>query len=391
MRLLFVTPYFPPTAGSGVQRGAKFVKYLLRLGWDVSVVTVDPAVYPDHDEALAREVEAATVHAVGLSGSLPFVEHAVLRALPAMRKALDRAVDEHRPDILFATTPDFHWRLVAAAARRHRIPFALDYPDPWTVLPDGFRVGRAPTKLRSRLKWAIAPAVERRLLDRAAFATFATEPIQREYVLARYLPAGKAFVLENGFDPEDFEGAEPAAHDTARIAHIGSFGGPRTPLPAARAVAYASERRPGLELSLVGSGVRPYEGEVRAILGDRASLRATGWVAHPEAVGEMISADVLWLDGMVHLRSAATGKIYEYLRAGRPILALAHPDSPAAQLVRRLHVGKVVGGHDPAEAGEALLDLMREPFVPATADDLSAFDRRALAERLSDLLRGVTE
>ena len=105
----------------------------------------------------------------------------------------------------------------------------------------------------------------------------------------------------------------------------------------------------------------------------------------------MISADVLWLDGMVHLRSAATGKIYEYLRAGRPILALAHPDSPAAQLVRRLHVGKVVGGHDPAEAGEALLDLMREPFVPATADDLSAFDRRALAERLSDLLRGVTK
>ena len=72
-------------------------------------------------------------------------------------------------------------------------------------------------------------------------------------------------------------------------------------------------------------------------------------------------------------------------------LALAHPDSPAAQLVRRLHVGKVVGGHDPAEAGEALLDLMREPFVPATADDLSAFDRRALAERLSDLLRGVTK
>lgn len=391
MRLLFVTSYFPPTAGSGVQRNAKFVKYLMREGWDVRVVTVDPSVYPDRDEALAREVEGAQVDTVGLARSLPLVEHEVLRALPAMRRAIDVAVREHRPDVLLATTPDFHWRLVASASRRHGIPFALDYPDPWTVLPDGFRVGKPPTKLRSKLKWAIAPAVERRLLDRAAFATFATEPIQREYVLARYLPAGKAFVLENGFDPEDFEGIEPVPHNTVRLAHIGSFGGPRTPLPAARAVAYAAERSDGLELSLVGAGVEPYEAEARAILGDRATLRATGWVAHPEAVAEMVSADVLWLDAMVHLRSASTGKAFEYLRAGRPILALAHPESPAAQLVRRFRAGRVVGGDDPAGAGEALLDLIREPFVPARSEDLAEFDWRALSARLSDLLRGVTK
>ena len=391
MRLLFVTPYFPPTAGSGVQRGAKFVKYLLRLGWDVRVVTIDPAVYPDHDEGMTGEVEGARVDTVGLTRSLPFVEHEVLRALPAMRRAIDLAVREHRPDVLFATTPDFHWRLVASAARRHGIPFALDYPDPWTVLPDGFRVGKPPKDLRSRLKWRIAPAVERRLLESAAFATFATEPIQREYVLSRYLPAGKAFVLENGFDPEDFEGVEPAAHETVRVAHIGSFGGPRTPLAAARAVAHAAERRSGLELSLIGAGEGPYDAEVRAILGDSAALRATGWVTHPLAVSEMISADVLWLDAMVHLRSAATGKIYEYLRAGRPILALAHPESPAAELVRRFHVGRVVTSDHAAEAGEALLDLIREPFVPASAEDLVALGRGALAKRLSDLLRGVTK
>jgi glycosyltransferase involved in cell wall biosynthesis len=389
-RLVFVTPYFPPTAGSGVQRGAKSVKYLTRMGWDVRVVTIDPSAWQDHDAELAREVAGVPVAAVGLS-RIPGVEHTVLRALPGMRRALARAMREHRPDVVLATTPDYHWVLVAAAARRHGVPFALDYPDPWTVLPDDFRAFRRPTRLKSRLKWGLAPRVERRLLARAAFATFATEPIQREYVLSRYLPAARAFVLENGYDEEDFEGVEAEPREgRIRVTHVGSFGGLRSPLPAARAVAYAAERMPGFELSLVGTGALGFTPELERILGS-TPLSISGWVPHPEAVRRILSAGILWLDASVRLRSASTGKIFEYLRSGRPILAVTHPESPAAALIRRFDAGRIVSSDDPAEAGEALVALARMPFVKPDPNRCAEFGREALAGRLSDLLWRVAK
>jgi glycosyltransferase involved in cell wall biosynthesis len=389
-RLLFVTPYFPPTAGSGVQRGAKLVKYLVRLGWDVRVVTIDPSAYADRDEELAREVSGVRVDAVGLS-RIPGVEHTILRALPGMRRALAQAMREHRPDVVLATTPDYHWALVAATARRHGVPFVLDYPDPWTVLPDDFRTFGEQRRLRSRLKWALAPRVERRLLARAAFATFATESMLREYVLSRSVSAARAHVLTNGYDEEDFVGvrSDPPT-DRVVVAHVGSFGGRRTPLAAARAVAAAASRVPGIELSLIGAGVEPLVDELRLILGS-IPLRTPGWVSHSEAVKAMSDANILWLDAMVHLRSAATGKLYEYLRAGRPILALAHPDSPAARLVRELDAGCVLGTDDATASADAIVALLADPPAGPDPSALAALSREAVAERLSRLLEGVTK
>ena len=387
MRLLFVTPYFPPTAGSGVQRGAKFVKYLLRAGWDVRVVTIDPGAYPDEDPELAAEVEDAPVTIAGRS-RMPGVEQTVLRALPGMRTAIGREMRDHRPDVVLATTPDYHWTLVAEVALRRRIPFALDYPDPWTVLPEDFRTSSGPTKLKSKAKWATAPQVEQRLLDRAAFATFATELIQREYVLARYLSAKKAHVLENGFDEEDFAGLRSSAPEgVIRVSHVGSFAGGRTPLRAARAVARAAELRPDLsfELELIGSGVEEHVRELESALGE-IPLRLRGWVSHGDAVRAMCSATVLWLDATTSLRWSSPAKVYEYLRSGRPILGLTRSDAPAAQLIRRFQAGIALDTEDAEAAGAALVELGTSFPRPRDPEELSYYSSEALAARLSDLL-----
>jgi hypothetical protein len=94
---------------------------------------------------------------------------------------------------------------------------------------------------------------------------------------------------------------------------------------------------------------------------------------------------------MVHLRSAATGKLYEYLRAGRPILALAHPDSPAARLVRELDAGCVLGTDDATASADAIVALLADPPAGPDPSALAALSREAVAERLSRLLEGVTK
>ncbi len=392
MKLLVVTQYFPPAAGSGVLRGAKFVKYLLREGWEIEVVTIDPAAFPDRDETLLDDVAGAQVFAATLS-SVPGVRHVVLRALPSMRRLVGQRIRRFRPDVVLATAPDLHWAVVAAAARRRRVPLVLDYPDPWTILPEDFRLWR-PSKLRSRLKWTVAPWVERRVLARARAATFATEPILDEYArrVPRLMRIGR--VMSNGFDPEDFDaGAGASPPDRVVVSHIGSFGGPRTPLPAAgalrRAVDVLGVSPASVELALVGAGAEPYRDRLVSILGD-IRLRLTGWVPHARAIEEMTSASVLWLDAMVHLRSAATGKLYEYLAAGRPIVALAHRRSPAADLVRRFDAGRVVTSEDPDAAGAALAEVIRSlPTQLERPQALAAFDRGVIAERMSAVLRAV--
>lgn len=392
MKLLFVTQYFPPAAGSGVLRGAKFVKYLLREGWDIEVITIDPAAYPDQDETLLADVEGARVSAAPLS-SIPGVHHVVLRALPAMRRLLSERIRRSRPDVVLATAPDLHWAAAASAARRRRVPLVLDYPDPWTILPEDLRLWR-PEKLRSRLKWALAPGVERRILARARAATFATEPILDEYArrVPRLMRIGR--VMSNGFDPEDFDGvsARPAT-DGIVVSHVGSFGGPRSPMPAARAVRHAVDvlglPPASVELALIGAGVDPFWDRIGSVLGD-IRFRSTGWVSHRRAIEEMSSASVLWLDAMVHLRSAATGKLYEYLAAGRPIVALANRRSPAAELVSRFDAGRVVTSEDPEVAGAALAAVISS--LPAELERppaLASFERGAIAERMSAVLRAV--
>ncbi len=392
MKLLFVTQYFPPAAGSGVLRGAKFVKYLLREGWEIEVVTIDPSAYPDRDESMLADVAGARVSTATLA-RIPGVHHVVLRALPSIRRLLSQRIRRFRPDVVLATAPDLHWAAVASAARRHRVPLVLDYPDPWTILPEDFRLWR-PTDLRSRLKWAIAPGVERRIIARARAATFATEPILDEYArrVPRLMQIGR--VMSNGFDPEDFDGvsARPPA-DRIVVSHIGSFGGPRSPLPAARAVRHAVDAlglAPGsVELALVGAGAEKSRGALESLLGD-VQLRLTGWVPHRRAIGEMSSASVLWLDAMVYLRSAATGKLYEYLAAGRPIMALAHRRSPAAELVSRFDAGRVVSSEDPEEAGAALAAIISSlPTELERPPALAGFERGAIAERMSAVLRAV--
>src|SRR5205807_913119 len=169
-RVLFVSYLFPPVGGAGVQRAAKFVKYLPACGWIPSVLTVANPSVPVRDESLVAEIppqavirrarpwepsyavkgmvaarEPAGAHPLRTVGRLARnLVHGVVKTLlqpdpqvlwlpGAMRQGL-KLLREIRHDVILATAPPFSSFLVAARlSRKTGLPLILDYRDEWTI------------------------------------------------------------------------------------------------------------------------------------------------------------------------------------------------------------------------------------------------------------------
>jgi glycosyltransferase involved in cell wall biosynthesis len=94
---------------------------------------------------------------------------------------------------------------------------------------------------------------------------------------------------------------------------------------------------------------------------------------------------------------APSGKLFEYLASGRPILCLTHPDNLASRLVREWNAGVVADPHDEEAIEQALLILWQrwqENGLPDQAEvrrkTLERYSRRANALRLAAVLEAAT-
>jgi glycosyltransferase involved in cell wall biosynthesis len=118
----------------------------------------------------------------------------------------------------------------------------------------------------------------------------------------------------------------------------------------------------------------------------------TGYVEHACAVAEMHAATALLLY-VPRASLAPSGKLFEYLASGRPLLCLARPDNLAARLVREWGAGMVADPEDEDAIGEAFLALWRrwqEDGLPDRREirerTLEHYSRAAAARRLAQVL-----
>lgn len=458
-KVLLIAYYFPPIGGSGTQRPAKFVKYLPEFGWRPYVISTDrpygdgaegrdetllanipagvsvwrvPTPQPQPVQRLARWVgwqprqataTAATIGApTGSSGPTaavlplstrlrrallaplylvqdPLVDPALywaLRIVPLAREIIRR----EQIDVVLTTVPP--WSALIAGALLRRLtsrPWVADFRDPWTDNEFTY----APTPRRRRFD----EFLERRLLD-AADAVISVTPPWLEGLRRKTRRADKPFVLiPNGWDRDDFPdltavraGLPPPASADDRIVllHPGSaYRGEPLPLLAAldrlAAEGVALDR---LCFHFIGY-VHPE---------DRQAIAASPYahlfrldpqrVPHDEALRLMREAHVL----LLLLRKgpgASSGKIFEYMVAGRPVLASGAPDGVAGQMVRACGIGRVVAPEDVGEMAYVLRQIITdydrfaaEVYRPNWVE-IAKYERRSLAGDLARTLNGVCE
>jgi glycosyltransferase involved in cell wall biosynthesis len=430
MKLLLVSHHFPPMGGAGVQRALKFVRYLPDFGvTPVVLAGDDPGYLQDrsllaelpagvrvlrvpHRTALQRMLawrrRAATASATTASAATNnTARDAVLGAWatlqwPDERGGWARAAwaparqllrDEGIELVMSTAPPVAAHALARRLARDAGLPWVADWRDLWADNPGN----PAPAWRR-----ALERRTEARWLRDAAGVIAVTPAWQRLYA-ERLRDRCPVAWIPNGYDEADFTGLPTAtvpADGALRLVHVGSFYGPRDPAPLLDALDRVLRARPPgsrlLKLRLVGAIGRRFESALAAFEARHpGTVERRPYVPHAEALGEMRAADALLLvvgagDGRQASVVAGTlpGKLFEYLRADRPVLLLGDPAGDAAALLREHGAGWIADETQPETIARALATLVDgpPPGVPPAAR-VARFERRALAGELADFLR----
>jgi glycosyltransferase involved in cell wall biosynthesis len=415
VKVLLVTLYFPPAGGGGVQRPLKLAQYLPALGVETHVLAPDDPKWIHRDEDLRAPTQAWVHRAryVGPKGRRPAEELHGKTGLPLL--ATQARLASRR---LLVPDENVSWNLTAIPAairiaRREGIDAVITTSPPNSVHLVGAAVQGATgakwlADLRDspvahphrraesaavRAKEKVDAAVARLVARRADAISCVSDAIARE--VRALSPQGKVATIPNGCDFDDTAGLTYTPSVRFRITHAGSFFGKRDPRPFLQALADS-------ELDIVAR----FLGDFRAAdrewaegleLGDRLELIPYAPRADSLALQRDSEALLLLIpDAGGRGKGVLSGKVFEYLAVGRPILAAVPPDGEAAELIRGTGAG-IVAPPDDVGALRAALEELHGRFVSGGLPDVRLdeelrhrISRRARVEETVELLQSLT-
>jgi glycosyltransferase involved in cell wall biosynthesis len=403
--------FFPPAGGGGVYRPLSFVKYLSRMGWEITVVTPKAGEFWISDPTLERQIpdgvrvvrtgslsasrilgafrgrkqgDRAGVRSSGRFEAMRRAGETLL--LPdtytgwrpfAIREAL-RLCRAERFDAIYSTSPPDSTHLAALkVAGKTGIPWLADFRDPWISLYLRDPVTPAHRKILERM--------ERRVLLGADAVTVTTK--WQEERIGGVAPGRRVVRIPNGYDEEDFAGETPGPPDTPmRMTHCGMLTLGRRSNVFLDGLARFIDRVPGardeLRVTFIGareSGNEPAGEKLSGVVEfeDNMPHAACVDLERKSHVLLLIKHDDERYNGLV------PGKLFEYIGACRPVLALA-PPGEAAEIVRGLNRGEVAPPGDAEEIAAALqriYSLWKKGSLDASYDlsPRPEFSRRAAA------------
>jgi len=367
LRVLCVSPRFPPSSAADAQRLRLVLPHFAAEAMEAEVLAVDPRCCSEpHDPwQLQRLPPAVTVHRVrGLSsrwGRLPGLGSLENRAAPLLAVEGDRLLQQAkrlgRPFDLayFSTTAFGTFALGRRWWRRFQLPYVLDYQDAW--VNDFYRLRPDLPPPGGRLKHTVVDHLQRRREPRVLrFAAGVTavsgaylDDLRHRYSFAAQLPG---IVLPFPGCPDDFNEpvtAAPLPFDPDDgLLHWVSIGRGGEDLATAlhglfAAVAHqtSSSLRARLRLHFIGTSYAPPGREQCSIrplalqygLGD-VVVESPTRLPMGQALAVMLAADALLVMGSDDPAYTAS-KLYPYLLARRPLLAVLHHASPACELLQR--------------------------------------------------------
>jgi glycosyltransferase involved in cell wall biosynthesis len=421
-KVLIVTYYWPPGSGAGVQRWLKFSKYLPSFGWEPVILTVDPesASYPAIDNTLENDIpegvrvyktkatdyfrfykkDKSKIPSAGFANSddsglkakvLRFIRGNFFIPDPrkgwnkyAFRKACE-IIESEKIDHVITTSPPHSTQLIGLRLKKKYpgIKWVADLRDPWTdIYYYSMFYHTSPAKY-------IDSKLEKKVLSGADKIITVGRSLKELFSGKAEGLSGKIEVITNGYDEDDFSGMGNINKGIFTISYIGTLSEAYPLKGFLYSVASLRQNGKRVKLRFVGS-VSP--GRKNLILSNSVTedVEFIDYVDHSTAIKYMKESSALLLIIPEHLssKSILTGKLFEYIATGNPVICLGPPDGDAAETLTSSATGKTFNYNDISAITEFLGFLEDGGFSVGKAP-VKDFSRRSLTRDLVMLLNEI--
>lgn len=406
MNILLIAYYYNQPGTGGMERSRSLVRNFSAAGHRVTVLTAGNKA--DHSEGPARVIFDPS-HNGDRQGSGYFswlarrlaVETQLRLGLPVSifsswrrraERALPEILSEAAPQVVLATYPPAENLLLGLHAHEITgIPLVSEFRDGLLFEPVERRALQHGSVRRSYEK------LETRVAGQAAAIVTVSPPISR-YFQEKY-GHRRVATITNGYDPQaPISPLNPSPFTPGRfhVVHTGGIsisdrGCDLAPFVAGveKALAAAPDLRTRLLLHFAGR-LSPRERRLLRPLAMAGMVRLYGQLPRETAMWMQRNADLLLLLASPDRTSVATGKLFEYMQAARPVLAMA-AGTFAAGIITETGIGWTVPSSDSQALSRTLTAIMRKELAPPKIDEraIARYDQQRQCQAFLALLEEV--
>ena len=432
-RVLIITYYWPPSGGSGVQRWLKMSKYLPENGWQPVIYTTENAEYPIIDPSLEKDVapevevirrpifEPYTFYkrflgikkeetvkmgfieekekkegwktrlSLWIRGNL-FIPDARCWWVKPSVKYLKNYLAAHPVDAIISTGPPHSMHLIAMKLKEATgLPWIADFRDPWTEIDyyNDLHLSRWADRKHHRL--------EREVLTKAdKVVTVAPDGARRLGKLGNR----NVRVVYNGFDRDDDAQKPVNLPDKFTITYLGVLSKIQNPENLWRVLGELVKEDEGFNKDLKINLIGQIDNSVSQSIEEQGlsqHVSYSPYIPHDQVSAAHRGSTVLLLllmpDSEPRAKGLLTGKLFEYLASGRPILCIGPEDGDAANILKETQAGQTVGFEDKERMKEVVkglyMDYLEDKLLDNTNTKIEQYSRRALTRQYATILNHI--
>ncbi len=431
-KVLILTYYWPPGGGAGVQRWLKFVKYMRGFNWEPVVYTVLDGEMPVIDESLQKDIphgitvlkrpiwEPYTLYkkfrgrkkedrinasflnenkkttgitekiSVWIRGNF-FIPDARKFWIKPSINYLEKYIIEHQIDYVISSGPPHSMQMIALGLKKKlpRLKWIADFRDPWTNIDfySKLMLSSRADKLHHKQELSVLESADVVL----SIGQSMSDEFADIYKRAGGKDLSKFKVITNGFDSDDVVNDPGKKDEKFSIAHIGTLVKDRNPKVLWRVLSTLvkehAEFRSKLEIKLVGK-VDLFVKEEIEKYGLSSYVRKIDYLPHDEVIKEQQRSRVLLLlvNNTKNAKGILTGKFFEYMASGAPIIAIGPTDGDLAAIINETKSGFISGFDDEIALKKNILNCFNGGSSIRIESAINKYSRRALTEKLCNEL-----
>ena len=419
MKVLIITYYWPPAGGSGVQRWLKFVKYLQEYGIEPVVYTVDNARYLKEDKTLLDDVPRNTKvlkHSIweptdllfwkkkksqksGISNIsenrfLSFIRGNFFIPDPKVFwvnssvKFLQKYLNSNEVDAIISTGPPHSMHLIAQKLhKKNKLKWIADFRDPWTDLYYNKDFSEQSfAKKKNKI-------LEKSVLKNADCVLTVSESLKEQFSIN----ARRVEVITNGYDNETRSAEDTVLDKLFTISYIGLLpkqSNPKLFFKVLQELCSQNEDfKNDLKLNFIGDISDDVRVEVlKNNLEKNTSFK--GYVDHEKAIEFQIKAQVLLLliPNIEKSKGILTGKLFEYLIAKRPILAIGPEDGDLAEILKETDSGILIDFSNREQLSSEILKFYhqyKKGNLKVNSKNIGKYHRKELTKKLAFIIKSL--